>query len=230
MPLTFGVGLGIGEDWCLGNKGAEGPSSCQFFTTSVAINSFATGATAGGMLVTATFTDLTAEAVAWVSDGLGAGHVTGTGWTISISGDTSLNHWTLANTRGVGMTSLAFDGKPGFTLFDRTLPSPGTNGSSTGKDFAVFSGGMGGDVITAAYSGPIALVGAVPVGDIYRYMTVSFSMAGGLASGRTLVYDADTDLLGDALACVSPGTAQTRSQEDATLRTLEDGTTRLMDY
>jgi hypothetical protein len=99
--------------------------------------------------------------------------------------------------------SLAFDGRPGNTVFDtRFGGSNGTAGSSAGRDFAGFDPYSGN--ITATYSNAVGLNGAGPVGDLYANFLLSFgngSYAQGLGqSGDTYRFTLDTDNARTSLA------------------------------
>jgi hypothetical protein len=142
----------------------------------------------GGMTVVATLIRQNGTTVqlngVWTDGALGLGGVINwvnpfgdDDFNLSVWGDTYWqNVWNLnfefdsANFR---LASLAFDGRPGNTVFDtRFGGSNGTNGSSSGRDFAGFDGYSGN--ITASYSNAVSLNGAAPVGDLYANFLVSF--------------------------------------------------------
>ena len=182
------------------------------------LQSFWTGALMGGMTVTATFTDSTTETATWVGLGLGAGQVVGTNWSITESGDTSIASWTITNNTGQGITQLVFAGCPGNTVFDRTFPSPGTPGSGIGVDFVVTGGTFSGAVV-ASYQVPANLPSQPPVGDIWTNMTVQFFEVGGMTSGTTLLFRADTD------GCIDCGTLTTQESAAHFCETFTDTST-----
>lgn len=97
------------------------------------------------------------------------------------------------------VASLAFNGGPGKTVFDRTNPSFGTDGSYQGRDMTGFSG-YGGDILVQ-YLNPVGVAGLAPVGDIYRNVLFNFQTNGGLGTGDyTFQMDADnatTDIIPD---------------------------------
>jgi hypothetical protein len=69
--------------------------------------------------------------------------------------------------------SLAFNGRPGNTVFDTGFGGGvGTNGSSLGRDFSGFNNWGG--TIAATYSNAVSLNGAAPVGDLYTNFLLSF--------------------------------------------------------
>jgi hypothetical protein len=155
------------------------------------LQSFWTGATMGGMLVTMAFNDASMETAVWMGAFFGQGSVMGTGWSITETGDTSIASWTVTNNTGKGIVEMHFQGCPGNTVFDRTLPSPGTPGSSTGVDY-VQTGGTFASISQATYLGPAGVGSTPPVGDIFTDMLVDFPELP-LASGQTLLFRADTD-------------------------------------
>jgi hypothetical protein len=162
--------------------------------------SVTTGATMGGMNVTAFFNNGTLQTVPWVGAGLGNGGASGTGWSLSQSGDTDFAPWSLINNTGLGLTRLVIDGGPGKTIFDRTFGGmEGTPGTSLGQDFQVTSGQQSTDNILAIYHDQVAVVPNPPVGDIFRSLDINFQNTGGFASGRTLGFLADTDSTVDVL-------------------------------
>lgn len=91
---------------------------------------------------------------------------------------------------GSKLEVLAFNGGPGKTVFDRTNPSWGTDGSAQGHDLEWFGGYQG--EIRVDYLNPVGVGGAAPVGDIYRNVILNFLSDGGLAAGEySLLMDAD---------------------------------------
>ena len=94
------------------------------------------------------------------------------------------------------LASLAFDGRPGNTVFDtRFNGNDGTPGSDSGRNFAGFDPYSGN--ITATYFNAVGLNGAAPVGDLYTNFLLSFgngSWAQGLRqSNDTYRFTLDTD-------------------------------------
>jgi hypothetical protein len=167
-------------------------------TTGIA-TSVTTGATMGGMQVSAFFTNGSSQTVPWIGGFLGFGSATGTGWMLTESGDTDTSSWMLTNSTGFGLTRLVIDGGPGKTVFDRTFGGMiGTPGTSTGRDFVVTSGGSG-TTILATYHDQVAVIPNPPVGDIFRSLDIAFQNTGGFASGQTLGFGADTDSTVDVL-------------------------------
>ena len=158
-------------------------------------SSSGTGHTMAGMDVTATFTDTTSEKITWASLGGTSGQAAGTGWSLSESGDTFSSPWTLANSSGLGIVELLLEGLSGITTFDTYFNDAyGTDGSARGTDFSVVSG-LGQNDIVATYRDLVAVSGSAPVGDIYADLDIDFVNSGGFASGSTLTFTADTDVV-----------------------------------
>jgi hypothetical protein len=153
-----------------------------------------TGAQMGGIAVTAIFSGGLAETIAWAPTGIAAGGVIGTGWSLSQNGNTFLLPWVFSFT-GVGadlgqLVSLALNGTPGLTVFDRTFGGlDGTGTSGPGRDFA-FSGLSEFDV-NVTYSHPVGIGGAAPVGDIFHVLTIAFGDGGPRTGIFSFLQDTD---------------------------------------
>ena len=134
-----------------------------------------TGANMTGLSVRATFSSGLDQTLAWATTGVGAGGVTGAGWSLSVSGDTFTAPWNFSFVNAsIGQLSrLILDGSTGLTIFDRTEPSPGTNGSAQGNDFA-FSAFCATCDAFVTYSGRTALAGDPPLNDLWQTVTISF--------------------------------------------------------
>jgi hypothetical protein len=94
-----------------------------------------------------------------------------------VSGDTYDNgNWDLDfqfDSHNHRLLSLAFDGRPGNTVFDtRFNGNDGTNGSEEGRNFSGFGDWDGN--ITATYFNAVRLGAAAPVGDLYANFLLSF--------------------------------------------------------
>src|SRR5687767_4204697 len=92
-----------------------------------------------GITVTAFFNnDPTGVSAIWAATGVGAGAaISGTAWSLSVSGDTFGAPWTFTNNAQGLLTGLVIDGSTGLTVFDRTFGSAeGTPGSGAGADFS----------------------------------------------------------------------------------------------
>ena len=155
------------------------------------LTGFATnGALMSGMSVTAVF-DTFSQTLAWATTGPGAGGVVGTNWALGEVGDTFGGTWSFTNSGAGLLTRLVLNGATGLTVFDKTNPSFGTDGSAQGMDFVTT---LAGDAaVVATYRNPLGIGGAAPVGDIYHVLDVSFA---GLANGgvrTSFQFNQDTD-------------------------------------
>lgn len=147
-----------------------------------------------GMEVTATFGLASSETLSWTDTGTDAGGVFGDGWSLTLSGDSfSSLSWVFSITGDLLLTGLQLNGIPGLTVFDKTNPSFGTDGSAQGRDFATDLTGDGN--VVATYSDPVGVGGADPVGDLFHTLTVDFTGldAGGTRSGFLMSQDTDND-------------------------------------
>jgi hypothetical protein len=118
------------------------------------------------------------------SDGIFGGQG-GVSWENEIQNNFDLNVWGDTFTEGLWnldffflsqeftLGSLAFNGRPGNTVFDTGFGGAiGTAGSSLGRDFDGFN--FWGGNVTATYSNAVSLGGAAPVGDLYTNFLLSF--------------------------------------------------------
>ncbi|MEW6590866.1 MAG: PEP-CTERM sorting domain-containing protein [Pseudomonadota bacterium] len=151
-----------------------------------------TGALMSGMSVTATFSGGASQTLSWGTTGAASGGVTGTGWGLSLDGDSFGGNWQFSMDSDLGqLVTLVLDGSTGFTVFDRTFGgSTGTAGSALGMDFA-FVSGFNGDA-TVTYSDPIGISPDAPVGDLFHMLTVDFGR-GGPRAAFSFVQDSDND-------------------------------------
>ncbi len=152
-----------------------------------------------GMSLTAYFVGGGSENVFWGTTGANAGGATGTGWSISETGDTYSSLWTLS-AGNVGLTGLFMDAGQGDTVFDTYLGGTdhGTTGSNQGRNFTLNTGPTGLNIL-ATYSDIVALSGQSPVGDLYRCLDLQFTNAtgaSGLLAGTGISFQQDTDNLG----------------------------------
>ncbi|TCV82333.1 PEP-CTERM sorting domain-containing protein [Sulfurirhabdus autotrophica] len=149
------------------------------------------GAMMDGMQVTATFSGGLTQTVSWADTGPTSGGVTGSGWGLSLTGDSFAGLWNFvfSPTAQLGaITQLILNGNTGFTVFDRSLPAPGTNGSANGHDLS-FTDSTINALVT--FSDQVALTGAAPVGDLWHVVTVDFT--DGLRGDFAFVQDTDND-------------------------------------
>jgi hypothetical protein len=149
-----------------------------------------TGEAMGGMRVTAHFTAALVgnETVNWNPGaiGSGAGSADGTGWRLDQSGDTWNSQWRLfgdgPNLTLYGLTLEGFlpSTQPvseRATIFDRTDPFFGTDGSYRGNDLDAIAKAGAWTHVRVVYSDEVdnladGFVGAV--GDVYRTMQIQF--------------------------------------------------------
>lgn len=150
-----------------------------------------TGADLSGMRVTALFSDGFAQSGAWAASGLTSGGVTSPGFNLNLGSDSFHTTWKLLNTGSATLLSLLLEGVFGDTVFDRTNPRPGTDGSAQGRDFAATSRVAG--EIEVTYSGPVKVEGADSVGDLWTTMLIDFAGINGVASGSSFTFRQDTD-------------------------------------
>lgn len=150
------------------------------------------GADMVGMSVTVNFLG-GSETVQWAATGADSGAATGAGWSISESGDTFTDNAWSVDFGTLSVTSIVLDGTPGLTLFDRSLPDPGTAGSANGKDWV--SSLLNDADIEVEYSNVVGVGAAVPVNDLFQILTVSFlDFEQGSVSGQfTFSQDTDND-------------------------------------
>ncbi|MEO8310411.1 MAG: PEP-CTERM sorting domain-containing protein [Caldimonas sp.] len=152
-----------------------------------------TGADMTGLNVTATFSNGFSQSLAWGTTGPSAGGVFGTGWSLTLNGDSFNTNWLFDfTTIQAQLTRLVLDGSSGLTILDRTLPNTGTPGSSQGLDFA-FAAGCGGCAATATYGGLTSIGAAAAVGDLFQKVTVDFTGGTGPRVDWSFVQDTDND-------------------------------------
>lgn len=159
-----------------------------------------TGAEMDGMVVIAEFSDGFAEAQLWEDIDPYSGGVFGSGWSLTESGDTFGGLWTLTRDdtyQNRELTRIWIDALTGGTVFDTSFGIGfggefGTEGSALGWTFDVQSAPCN-LKIEVTYSDMVSLNAQEPVGDIFRYLKISFTNPGGFAAGDTLTFIADTD-------------------------------------
>lgn len=138
-----------------------------------------TGAMMDGLDVTAFFANGTSQTLNWADTGPASGGVTGSGWSLTQSGDTFSNEWFFnffSNNPASGLVKLVLDGRDNFTVFDATRPSTGTPGSAQGADFEIVSPWSADSWIgTATYDYVVAIGNAAPVGDLFQRLTIDFT-------------------------------------------------------
>ena len=194
-----------------------------------------TGEDMGGTRVTAHFTsDLVTinETVNWNPGALGsgAGSAVGTGWRLDQAGDTWDSLWRLsADVTGVNLTlyGLTLEGfmasdqpvSDRATVFDRTDPFFGTDGSYRGNDLDVFAAAGAWTHVRVVYSDEVdnlADASLGPVGDVYRSMRIQFGTVidadplpifspAPFVVGDELLFFQDTDTVGERIPNGDPG-------------------------
>ena len=167
--LVAGATVALSATWAM-------PSQAATVLTGFSTN----GADMVGMDVTATFLGGSSQKVAWSATGASSGGVSGTGWSLSQSGDTFSNRWTL-NSTGASIVSLLINAVPGNTVFDNGS-SPSTPGSAQGLSFSPISGDS---PDSFSYGVPID----ISTGDLFGTLTLNWATP----FTTTLAYLADTD-------------------------------------
>ena len=150
---------------------------------------------AGKLRVTVGFVNGSLESDIWKATGVNAGEATGTGWALSIAGDTSFSLWDLALTGNESIKSVKIESLGG-VVFDRiTLPEL-TPGTGSGNPFVSSSGTP---PTTAIYSGTVP--GALE--DVASSLELSWVNG---FSDPNLSFFADTDGVEDDVAVPDPST------------------------
>jgi hypothetical protein len=142
-----------------------------------------------GLSVTAYFLGGGSQALAWADTGAGSGGVSGTGWSMSLSGNTFGASWNL--TSDVALAGLVLSGASGNTVFDiDTDPGTGTTGSERGWTFETAYTGP----LYATYRNIVQLTGYAPVGDLWETLSLGFGGDGGFTGSLSFIADADNAL------------------------------------
>lgn len=150
-----------------------------------ALAGFATsGDEMDGLSVTAYFAAGGSQALAWADTGSGAGGVTGTNWSLSLSGDTYGANWNLNSS--VALSGLVLSGSSGDTVFDITSGAS-TAGSSSGWTFQTAYTGP----LDATYRNIVQLTGDPPVGDLWETLSLAFGGDGGFTGSLSFIADTD---------------------------------------
>lgn len=164
-----------------------------------------TGAMMDGMSVTVDFVGGGSETRSWADTGPSSGGVTGTGWSLTETGDTFGGTWTFAitSTDGLSVQRFSMNGNPGFTIFDVDMyqvQSPCDTYTPTGGDQECSPGSARGARMvfgsnlspTVTYSDIVGVAGAPPVGDLWHVVGADFG-ADGIRTGFTFTQDTDND-------------------------------------
>lgn len=153
-----------------------------------------TGAQQVGISVRVEFTSGSPETIGWQSTGVTSGGAQGTGWVLRLADNSFQSPWEFVNNTGRSVTRIVVDGQPGLTVFDVVPNAEQTPGSADGRPFVVQTG-PDNIVIQTTYRDAIGVLGNAPVGDLFRFMIIDITNPGGLPSGSTFTYLADTDNL-----------------------------------
>ena len=97
------------------------------------------------------------------------------------------------NASNNGIKLVTFGNSTQRIVFDRTLPSPGTPGSLTGRDVN-YLGGAGVWNLRAVWSNPIRIPTAATVGDVFNTLTLDFSAC--FDAWDSVSIEVDTDMVG----------------------------------
>ena len=139
-----------------------------------------TGAMMNGMQVTACFLGNGCEIRAWAAGGgPDAGGVSGTDWTLRLTGDSFFQSFQFDFTNGDPgqLETLLLDGSGALTIFDRTFGGAvGTPGSALGRDWTSALGDT--TNIDVFYRDPTTIDGAPAVNDIFQQVFVDFGATG----------------------------------------------------
>jgi PEP-CTERM motif len=143
-----------------------------------------TGSLMDGMQVTACFLGNGCETRPWADGGgAGSGGVSGTGWALSVTGDTFTANWEFDFTNSPGqLQTLLLDGRDALTIFDRTRLAGdpggvfGSPGSVRGRDW---TSALGDNTnIDVFFRDPTTVNGVGPVGDLFQQVFVDFGLTG----------------------------------------------------
>jgi hypothetical protein len=159
-----------------------------------ALTGFATtGSEMTGLLVTAFFTDGSSAGGAWGDLGGGTWGVSLPSFSLTLPGgaDTFGAPWTFLNTSGAGLTRLVLEGAPALTVFDILAPNPITPGSEAGRAMDLVGGDPFGTVAT--YRNVVGIGAALPLGDLYETLDVTF---GTPVTLQSIAFITDTDNIG----------------------------------
>jgi PEP-CTERM motif len=156
-----------------------------------------TGSMMDGMQVRACFSGpIGCEVRPWTDIVSGSGGVTGTGWSLSLTGDTFTADWRFdfTSTDLGQLLSLLLDGRGALTIFDRTrLASDpggieGTPGSAQGRDW---TSGLGATTtINVTFLDPTTVGGVLHADDLFQQVSVDFGDTGPRVD---FVFQQDTD-------------------------------------
>lgn len=180
------------------------------YTTSGVFNLASNGFTLAGTLVTVTFASGAQETRTWTGDnaGTGSGSAVGTGWRLSLSGDSNINPWTFVTTgASTDVVGLFLNVRPAKSVFDIVVAPELSPGSSFGSNIRDTNNpnldsldGPLGLIVTGVYADALQ-IGNVSFGDLFLTLDMRFSRTNGagLSPDRTLSFYTDTDSLASAI-------------------------------
>ena len=177
-----------------------------------------TGNMMAGMQITASFVDGSSESAIWSATDATSGGAFGNGWSLTESGNSFNQPWTLSNI-GQGITSLVVDAIPGNTVFDiypygDNLPQ--TDGSADGWGFQTLTGQS---PTSSAYSDIIDISAGDLFGKLSLYWTEGFT---GLINFRA---DTDSGSSRNPVQARDPVARDTPPVVDFSLPTIDEGQT-----
>lgn len=102
------------------------------------------------MSVTTLFSNQFSQTLFWATTGASSGGATGTGWGLSLTGDSFGGNWLFTTGGDLGqLVTLTLNVNSGFTVFDRMFGGAvGTPDSALGMDFAFVNGFTGDATMT----------------------------------------------------------------------------------
>jgi hypothetical protein len=201
MPRSHHLKLaGIALAAALATGGAQAAAIVKDLSNPTSIpglTGFATsGAMMNGLSVTASFSNGFSQTLLWSATGATSGGVSGTGWGLSLDGDTFSAPWNFVfapGTTALQLTSLVLDATNALTILDTTNPSPGTDDSAQGADFQIIGDATLDGLTTATYSSVVGVSPAAPVGDLFQVLTVTFAQGQGPRTNFSFRQDTDND-------------------------------------
>ena len=116
------------------------------------------------------------------------------GFKMVLDGDTFSAEWmsNILTDSDIEIKSIKFDAMSANSVFDVYPGDPSTNGSENGRFEVTYSTGD----LTATFSDLVAISGAAPVGDLYRYLQFDFDPTWSASiPGNGLWFIADTDVI-----------------------------------
>jgi hypothetical protein len=199
----------VGAALVMGSGAGHAAPTYVFDTTSTSnipgLTGFSTtGAMMSGMSVTVRFVGGGSETKSWGTTDMVSGGASGTGWSLSQSGDTFVGIdqavqglWRFSNTSTQNVQSLTLDGNPGLTLFDidtydtcqiaGSIEDNCTDGSARGARMRLTNGALAPRI---TYSDLVGIAGNGGLGDLFHTVSLDFGANG--ISGN-FAFDQDTD-------------------------------------